>query len=61
MIIKIICAWCKADMGEREGNYPPVMAGGRELAPVSHGICEKCQRLHFPQNSAAILSGGKLA
>lgn len=26
----VICAWCKADMGEKEGEG------------VSHGICQEC-------------------
>lgn len=30
--LKIICAWCKKDMGEREGTKEG----------VSHGICPEC-------------------
>jgi len=33
--IKIVCAWCEKDMGEKDG-------GGVE--GVSHGICEECLR-----------------
>jgi hypothetical protein len=41
MIVKIICAWCKREMGEREGNYPP--------GTTSHGICDSCAALYFPK------------
>lgn len=31
--MKVICAWCQLDMGEKE----PL-----EVTLTSHGICEKC-------------------
>ena len=33
-VVKMVCAWCGDDMGEKDG-------GGVE--GVSHGICEKCE------------------
>jgi len=31
--MKIVCAWCGKDMGEKNGNYED---------GVSHGMCEEC-------------------
>lgn len=36
MPVKIICAWCGKDLGEKEGDS--------EL-PVSHGICNECVQI----------------
>jgi|MudIll2142460700_1097286.scaffolds.fasta_scaffold94993_2 hypothetical protein len=33
-VIKIVCAWCKRDMGERMGGYG-----------ITHGICASCKAL----------------
>lgn len=35
MTVKIICAWCKKDMGEKEGE----VEGG-----ITHTICPKCSK-----------------
>lgn len=35
-MIKIICAWCEKDMGEKESL-------GSE-STISHGICEECAK-----------------
>jgi len=32
-IIKIICAWCKCDMGTKDG---------KGISGISHGMCDKC-------------------
>ena len=37
--VKVTCAWCGKDMGEKDG---------RGVEGVSHGICEECQKKHFP-------------
>ncbi len=37
--MKIECAWCKRDMGEKEGGTDD---------QVTHGICPECQEKHFP-------------
>jgi hypothetical protein len=34
MPIQVICAWCKVDMGTKEG----------EAEDVSHGICPDCYK-----------------
>ena len=34
--MKVICGWCKRDLGEKEPLDQPY--------PISHGICENCQR-----------------
>lgn len=52
-MVKIICAWCKADMGTRDGNYPPLVIKGKAHPAVSHGICDDCQRIHFPELKSA--------
>ena len=31
--LKVVCAWCGADMGEKDGE-------GQE--GISHGMCDKC-------------------
>ncbi len=31
--MKIVCAWCGKDMGEKNANYED---------GVSHGMCEEC-------------------
>ena len=31
--MKIVCAWCGKDMGEKNGNHED---------GVSHGMCEEC-------------------
>ncbi len=36
MTIKIICAWCQREMGEKEGDAPN---------PVSHSICSACKKM----------------
>ena len=33
MSMKVICAWCKKEMGEKEGEG------------ISHGMCESCQEV----------------
>ena len=38
--LKTICAWCKATI--REGDDPT-------SETVSHGICESCKVVHFPE------------
>ena len=39
-ILKVVCGWCKKTI--REGN-------GQSSDPVSHGICESCAAVHFPE------------
>ena len=34
--MKIVCAWCGADMGEKECSGP-------DNGLVSHSICEQCR------------------
>ena len=34
--MKVICAWCHADMGEKECSGP-------DKGLVSHSICEQCR------------------
>ncbi len=31
--MKVICAWCNKDMGEK---------GGKDVEGISHGVCEEC-------------------
>ncbi len=38
-IIKVVCMYCKADMGEKDGEG---------VEGVSHGICPKCLLEHAP-------------
>ena len=38
--MKVICAWCRDLI--RDGD-----------APTSHGICEACRAIHFPQPNRA--------
>lgn len=33
--MKIVCAWCQKDLGEKEPTADP---------SVSHGICEECSK-----------------
>ena len=33
MSIRVVCAWCRRDMGLKEGDAP---------YPISHGICPEC-------------------
>ena len=33
-VIKVVCAWCGKDMGEKDGQ-------GKE--GISHGLCEECR------------------
>lgn len=37
--LKIVCAWCGKDMGEKDGEG---------VEGVSHGICEDCLKLYQP-------------
>lgn len=37
-MIKVVCAWCKSTIKD-----------GPEDKPVSHGICETCEKKHFPE------------
>ena len=37
--LRIVCAWCGDDMGEKEGDG---------VAGVTSSICEKCLARHFP-------------
>jgi len=39
--IKVICAWCKAEMPPGAADKPGI---------VSHGICKKCRRKYFPES-----------
>jgi len=34
-VIRVVCAWCGKDLGEKEGE-------SGEGGNVSHGICPKC-------------------
>jgi len=34
-IIKIVCSWCKKDMGEKDGQGE---------TGISHGMCEDCMK-----------------
>ena len=36
--MKIVCAWCGKDMGEKDG---------KGVAGVSHSICEECYEKSF--------------
>ena len=38
--MKVICAWCGKDMGEKDG---------KGVEGVSHGICEDCVNKYFPE------------
>ena len=38
--MKVVCAWCKKVMGEKEN-----LAG----CLVSHGICEECYEKYFTE------------
>ena len=38
--MKIVCAWCKKDMGIKKG-------GKKE--EISHGICKECYEKFFPK------------
>lgn len=40
-VLKIVCAWCLRDLGEKDD---PSGEGG-----VTHGICEDCMRKYFPK------------
>ncbi len=31
--MKVICAWCNKDMGEK---------GGNDVEEISHGVCKEC-------------------
>lgn len=33
--LKVVCAWCGKDMGEKEGDG---------VEGVSHGMCEECYK-----------------
>ena len=37
---RLICAWCKADMGESPAT-----------AKDSHGICPACEQKYFPKEA----------
>ena len=37
--LKVICAWCKTTIREAVGPSKT----------VSHGICESCSAVHFPE------------
>jgi len=45
--MKIVCAWCKKDMGEK----PPY-----EDKSVTHSICPECKAKHFPGEEKPIVS-----
>ena len=36
---RVICAWCKKELGEKEGL---------KEGEVSHGMCQDCREKHFP-------------
>lgn len=38
--MKVICSWCKKDMGFTEGHIE-----GDEM--ISHGMCDKCEEEFF--------------
>lgn len=41
--MKIVCAWCQKDLGEKDG-------GGKE--GISHGICTECKdKLQYKSNN----------
>lgn len=42
-MMKIICAWCKAEMGERAKSAPLRSPAGNPIPQISHGICAKCK------------------
>jgi hypothetical protein len=44
----VICAWCLA-AGRRT-----VVAADPTLPADSHGICELCRRVHFPEPADAV-------
>lgn len=37
---KLVCAWCKKELGEVEGL---------EEGQISHGMCPDCREKHFPK------------
>lgn len=38
--MKIICAWCKRNMGEKDG---------KGVQGTSHTCCVECKVIHFPK------------
>lgn len=42
--MKLVCAWCRITL--REGSDP-------ESKVVSHGICDSCAAIHFPERKAS--------
>lgn len=40
--MKVQCAWCGKDMGEKPPYDDPA---------ISHGICEQCRRENFPKTT----------
>jgi hypothetical protein len=38
--LKVVCAWCKTTIREAEDPTSKT---------VSHGICESCSAVHFPE------------
>jgi len=47
--MKVVCAWCQKDMGEK----PPYEDKG-----VTHGICPECQKKYFPRLAMTTKIGG---
>ncbi|MBA7709485.1 hypothetical protein ES703_118403 [subsurface metagenome] len=45
-LMRKVCAWCQADMGEIEGKGE---------TGTTHGICQACQLKYFPE----LYPGGK--
>ena len=44
--MKVVCGWCKKDMGEKEPLEDP---------DATHGICDDCLIKHFPHVGRKIL------
>jgi PAS domain-containing protein len=44
--MKSVCAWCNADLGEIKEVH--------ETFGITHGICEKCVKILFSQNSKSL-------
>ncbi len=47
--MKVICAWCNKDMGEK---------GGKDVEEISHGVCAECLTRLLAETENEISAGG---
>jgi len=45
--MKVVCAWCKNEIGEKESVF----------LDTSHGICPTCMSIYFPDHTPVIEDG----